>query len=107
MCHLNDDEAELYAAAMAREHSPRPAKRASALKYQYIFAQFGYCDVTMTATDDWITFADSHMLPNESIEACEGWPKGNQPHSAFRPTVTVSLQAQWALQKLKNSKRWA
>jgi hypothetical protein len=30
----------------------------------------------MTATDDWITFADSHMLPNESIDACEGWPKG-------------------------------
>jgi hypothetical protein len=36
----------------------------------------------MTATDDWITFADSHMMPHEIIANCEGWPKGKQHISA-------------------------
>jgi hypothetical protein len=29
-----------------------------------------------SATDDWLTFADTHFIPHESIERCEGWPKG-------------------------------
>jgi hypothetical protein len=30
----------------------------------------------MTATDAWIVFGDSHMIPHEDIALCEGWPKG-------------------------------
>ena len=33
----------------------------------------------MTATDDWITFADSHFMPHENLDKPEGWPPGEQP----------------------------
>jgi hypothetical protein len=55
---------------------------------------------TMTATDDWITFADSHFMPHESIAACEGWPKGKQRHCETATAHSQILQqVRWALQK--------
>lgn len=46
----------------------------------------------MTATDDWITFADSHMLPNESIEACEGWPKGSMGPAKIEKLKAMGIE---------------
>ncbi len=50
---------------------------------------------TITATDDWIIFGDSHMIPHEDIALCEGWPKGTHASVELFRCANV-LQAPWA-----------
>jgi hypothetical protein len=60
-----------------------------------------------SATDDWLTFADTHFIPHESIERCEGWPKGKP---LFCRTVAINqlfCQARWAQSEFRNSPPWA
>lgn len=51
---------------------------------------------TMTATDAWIVFGDSHMIPHDDIALCEGWPKGAHVSVELFRCANVLPQAPWA-----------